>query len=123
MPSPDAIAIAIVAIGNGVAAIIDLKTRRVPNALTAGMAVAGFALAGFAGGPAGLVTALAGCLVGAVLMLPGHVLGGTGAGDVKLLAASGVLLGPALTFRAFLASRLAPLGGPLLLVPRSPRGF
>jgi prepilin peptidase CpaA len=114
VPSPDAIGIAIVAIGNGAAAIIDVRTRRVPNALTAGMAVAGFALAGIAGGRAGLVTALAGCLVGAVLMLPGHVLGGTGAGDVKLLAASGALLGPALTFRAFLATALA--GGVLAVL-------
>jgi len=107
VPNPDAIGIAIVAIGNGAAAIIDLKTRRVPNALTAGMAVAGRALAGIADGRTGLLTALAGCLVGAVLMLPGHVFGGTGAGDVKLLAASGALLGPTLIFRAFLATALA----------------
>ena len=112
--TPDAIGIAIVAMGNATAAIIDLKTRRVPNALTAGMAAAGFALAGVAGGWAGLVTALAGCVVGAALMLPGHVLGGTGAGDVKLLAASGVLLGPAMTVRAFLATALA--GGVLAVI-------
>jgi prepilin peptidase CpaA len=114
VPSSDAIGIAIVAIGNVTAAIIDLRTRRVPNALTAGMAVTGFALAGAAHGRAGLMTALAGCLVGAVLMLPGHVLGGTGAGDVKLLAASGALMGPAMTFRAFLAMALA--GGVLAVV-------
>ncbi len=38
--------------------------------------------------------ALLGCVIGLVLMLPGHVLGATGAGDVKLMAAVGSLLGP-----------------------------
>jgi prepilin peptidase CpaA len=35
-------------------------------------------------------------------MLPGHVFGATGAGDVKLFAAAGALLGPATTVQAFL---------------------
>ena len=35
-------------------------------------------------------------------MLPGHVLGATGAGDVKLMAAVGAIVGPPLVVKAFL---------------------
>jgi prepilin peptidase CpaA len=44
-------------------------------------------------------------------MLPGHVFGATGAGDVKLFAAAGALLGPATTVQAFLYT--AVIGGVL----------
>jgi prepilin peptidase CpaA len=47
-------------------------------------------------------------------MLPGHVFGRTGAGDVKLLAAGGTLLGPAATVTAFLVMAVA--GGVIALV-------
>ncbi len=53
-------------------------------------------------------------------MLPGHVLGATGAGDVKLLAAAGALLGPGLTLRAFVATVIA--GGIIALVVAVHRG-
>ena len=103
----ETIVLAIVAAGTSAAAIIDLKTRRVPNALTMSIAAAGIALAATGFGPVGLGASLAGCVLGAALMLPGHVLGATGAGDVKLLAAAGTLLGPGLTFKAFVATALA----------------
>ena len=51
--------------------------------------------------------ALVGALIGFALMLPGHLLGGTGAGDVKLLAALGTLLGPGGIVMAFLYSAIA----------------
>ena len=43
-----------------------------------------------------------GFVVGLALMLPGHVLGATGAGDVKLMAAIGSLVGPLLVVKAVL---------------------
>jgi prepilin peptidase CpaA len=46
--------------------------------------------------------ALAGFAIGMLLMLPGHVLGRTGGGDVKLLAALGAMLGPHQIVFAFL---------------------
>jgi prepilin peptidase CpaA len=110
----DLIVLGIVAGGTGAAAAIDLRTRRVPNALTLSMTVAGLALAVSGHGRVGLAASLAGCVLGAALMLPGHVLGATGAGDVKLMAASGALLGPSITFRAFVATLIA--GGAVALI-------
>ena len=58
--------------------------------------------------------ALAGLALGFALMLPGHLFGATGAGDVKLFAAMGTLLGPGAIFNAFLYTAIA--GGLLALV-------
>src|SRR5262245_57563347 len=44
-------------------------------------------------------------------MLPGHFFGATGAGDVKLFAAAGALLGPVTTVQAFLYTAI--VGGVL----------
>jgi prepilin peptidase CpaA len=96
-----------IAAGAGAAAIVDLRTRRVPNALTISLAAAGIALAAAGVGRVGMAASIAGCVLGAALMLPGHVLGGTGAGDVKLLAAAGTLMGPSVTLRAFVITCLA----------------
>ena len=113
LPPSDMLALAIVAIGTGTAAVIDLRTRRVPNALTVSLAAVGFGIAAAGLGRVGIGAALLGCLLGLVVMLPGHVFGATGAGDVKLLAAAGVLLGPVDTMYAFLYTAIA--GGVLAL--------
>src|SRR3982750_1448863 len=70
-----------------VATVVDIRTRRIPNAVTATMAGAGigFAASGLSG--LSLGAAALGFAFGLVLMLPGHALGATGAGDVKLMAA------------------------------------
>ncbi len=47
-------------------------------------------------------------------MMPGHALGATGAGDVKLMAAVGAIVGPALVLSAFLFTAIA--GGVLALI-------
>ena len=46
-------------------------------------------------------------MFGFALMLPGHVLGATGAGDVKLMAAVGAIVGPAVVLKAFLFTAVA----------------
>ena len=78
----------------GAAMVSDLRTRRIPNALTFGAAVVAFGYGLFAGGAWGLLTAAGGWLAGAALFFPLFALGGMGAGDVKLLAALGAWLGP-----------------------------
>jgi prepilin peptidase CpaA len=90
-----------------VSAIVDLRIRRVPNPLTFGIAIAGTALAAAHVTQVTLAAALAGLAVGFALMVPGHLVGATGAGDVKLFAALGTLLGPAHIASAFVYTALA----------------
>jgi prepilin peptidase CpaA len=118
--SSDALALVIVVAGAGTAAAIDIRTRRVPNAVTMSLAGVGVLLAATGFGRVGVTAAVAGGLVGLALMLPGHFLGATGAGDVKLLSALGTLLGPATTLWAFLVAMIA--GGILAAVVAAHRG-
>ena len=87
--SPYALALAVALL----AALEDLRSRRVPNRLTLPAMLAGLGLHWAAGGSAGLWFSLAGLLTGFGLLILFYVLGGMGAGDVKLLAAAGALLG------------------------------
>src|SRR5262245_7719465 len=109
----DVIVILTAALGTGAAAVIDLRTRRVPNPLTASFAAVGMALAATGFGRVSVLSALVGGLVGLLFMLPGHLYGATGAGDVKLFAAAGTLLGPEAVVTAFLATAIS--GGLLAL--------
>jgi prepilin peptidase CpaA len=113
-PPSDVLVVAIIAVGMGAAAVIDLRTRRVPNLLTASLAAAGIGIAAAGMGRIGLGASILGCLLGLAFMLPGHIFGATGAGDVKLLAAAGALLGPTDTIYAFLYTAIA--GGVLALL-------
>ena len=111
----------VLVIGAGIAAtVIDIRRRRVPNVLTMGLASVGLvlAMAGVTGVTVG--GALGGLALGLALLLPAHVFGATGAGDVKLLAAFGALLGPGGVFEAFL--RAAILGGVMALAVALWRG-
>lgn len=76
------------------AAVIDWRTRRIPNWLNLITAIVGLGLS-FQGAihvtPA---MALLGLLAGFVLLLPAFALGAMGGGDVKMLAAIGAWTGP-----------------------------
>jgi prepilin peptidase CpaA len=76
------------------AAVCDLSTRRIPNVLTFGAALAALAIRGYADGWSGIGSSCAGWLVGVACFFPFFALGGMGAGDVKLLGALGAWLGP-----------------------------
>jgi prepilin peptidase CpaA len=76
------------------AVVCDVRTRRVPNALTFGAAGLALAYAGVSGGWPALAQSLAGLLIGLALFLPIFALGGMGAGDVKLLGSIGAWVGP-----------------------------
>ena len=107
-------AAALIVVAAGViATVIDIRVRRVPNVLTMSVASIGLLLAMSGRGDISLGDALGGLVIGLALLLPGHVLGATGAGDVKLLAAFGTLLGPAGVAGAFI--RMAIAGGVIAL--------
>ncbi len=118
--SPETLSLAVVLAGTGAGAVIDMRTRRVPNAVTFSLAATGLLMATAGLGPIGPAAALAGCALGLALMLPGYLMGGTGAGDVKLLAAAGTLLGPAMTLWAFAFTLIA--GGAIALLIAAVRG-
>ena len=97
-----------------VAAVWDLKTRRIPNVLTFGGALAAVVVHAYYGGWTGTGWSVAGWLVGIAFFFPLFVLGGMGAGDVKLLAVIGAWLGPGPTVWVALFSAIA--GGVMGLV-------
>jgi prepilin peptidase CpaA len=110
----------VLASGLGAAVVTDVRSRRIPNWLTGSMMVAGFALSfsGLGGVTPGQVAL--GILAGLALMLPGHIIGATGAGDVKLMGAVGAFVGPALALNAFLGTALA--GGVFAVAVAARRG-
>jgi prepilin peptidase CpaA len=116
----DLIVLTTIAAGAIGAAAIDVRTRRVPNALTASLAAAGVAFAVAGIGRLTIAGSIAGIAIGLGLMLPGHLFGATGAGDVKLFAAAGSLLGPGATATAFIYTALA--GGALAIAIACQRG-
>ena len=110
----------VLSLGLAAAVVLDVRTRRIPNWLTAGIASAGFGMAA-GGGHVSLAQASLGTVVGLLLMLPGHVIGATGAGDVKLMAAVGAIVGPGAIVRVFLYSAIA--GGVFALAVALHRGL
>ncbi len=114
LKTSDALALGVTAVVAVAAVTTDLRSRRIPNVLTVLTTVAGIALAAAGGSGISLRASLVGLGLGLVLMLPGHLLGATGAGDVKLLAAFGAVLGPRRILAAFLYTVIA--GGVLAVV-------
>jgi prepilin peptidase CpaA len=110
----------VLALGLTAAVITDVRTRRIPNVLTGALAGAGFGIA-FGGGMVTPAQAALGLLAGLLIMLPGHVIGATGAGDVKLMAAIGTLVGPGLVLYVFLYTAVA--GGLFALAVAARRGI
>jgi prepilin peptidase CpaA len=106
--------------GLSAAVVTDVRSRRIPNWLTVSLATCGLVLSlvGHAVTPG---QAFLGLIAGLALMMPGHVIGATGAGDVKLMAAVGALVGSPLVFWAFLFSAVA--GGVLAIIVAAQRGI
>jgi prepilin peptidase CpaA len=116
----DAIVVAAVAGSGGAGAALDLRTRRLPNWLTLTITGVGINLAAAHLTNVSVAGALGGFVIGLLLMLPGHLIGATGAGDVKFFAAVGTLLGPTGITVAFVYTAI--LGGALALVVAMYRG-
>src|SRR5215472_8664356 len=76
------------------AAWSDLRTRHIPNWIPVAGAALGFGLHVWNDGLVGAFTSLGGAALGLGVFLPLYILGGMGAGDVKLFSAVGALVGP-----------------------------
>ena len=75
------------------AAIYDLRTRRIPNALTVPLLVAGLVWAAWIGGLSGLANAAAACFLLALPFVIMFLYAKGGAGDAKLMGAIGAWRG------------------------------
>lgn len=120
MPPASELVLVVVAAAAGTAAVIDMRTRRIPNAITAGTAALGIALAASGWSGITIASSLLGCLAGLLVMAPGRVLGATGWGDVKLMGAVGAVIGLQRMPAAFISTLIA--GGVLAVVVAIRRG-
>ncbi len=87
----------------------DARNGKIPNALVYPAALAGMTLNLFQSGMTGLLQSIAGIAVGIALLLIPYVMGGMGAGDVKLMGAVGSFIGPKGALAAFVCSAFAGL--------------
>jgi prepilin peptidase CpaA len=101
--------------------LTDLRTRRIPNALTLGAALGAFGYYLVTDGWPGLAWSAAGWAVGLAMFLPFFMLRGIGGGDVKLVAALGAWVGPGAAVWVALFAALA--GGPLALLVAASHGY
>jgi prepilin peptidase CpaA len=89
------------------ATVFDLRQRRIPNALTLPVMAGGMILCTSLNGLDGFMLSAGGLLLGVAFLIPFYMMGGMGAGDVKLMGAVGSILGPQGVFTAFLFSAIA----------------
>ena len=95
------VAIAVLLPGVVLASWIDWRYRKVPNWLNLSLILSGLTAQVIFHGWSGLWMGLLGMLLGFGLLIVPWLMHAMGAGDVKLMAAIGVWLGPLLTLRAF----------------------
>ncbi len=94
----------------------DLLRQRIPNSLNAAALALGVSMTSLSGGWNGFLDSIGGAFVGGAALIPFYLLRGMGAGDVKLMAASGAFLGPTGALLAAAAALVAGLILALLLV-------
>jgi prepilin peptidase CpaA len=102
------------------AAQADVRTRKIPNALTFPALLLGLAMHTSLSGFQGLQSSLAGLAFATAVLLPGWLFRWMGAGDVKLMAAVGAWLAWPQTVIAVLASLV--MGGAISLIVAMRRG-
>src|SRR6266404_7874264 len=95
------------------AAIIDVRERRIPNRLTYAAMIAGSVLQGALHGWRGVLASAGGGLLFGGVFLLFYLVRAMGAGDVKLAAALGSIVGYSATLPVLLATGLA--GGALAI--------
>jgi len=115
MLSPTAIVVELFLVPLAVLIIYyDVRYRRIPNAFVLATLISGLTLNFIMGGLQGGLYSVGGCVLAFILMFMLHVFGAMGAGDVKLFAAVGSVLGAQLVLPTFVVVVLT--GGVLALV-------
>jgi len=94
-----------------VAVLEDLRRRQIPNWLTGAGILVGLVCGAWKSGWTGIGMAALGAATGFLLFLIFYILGGMGAGDIKLMSAFGALLGPS---GSIIAAVIAAIAGALL---------
>lgn len=97
-----------------ISCISDIKSRRILNVVTLPAILIGILFYTITLGYDGFLFSGKGFLVGLGVLLIPYLLGGMGAGDVKLMAAIGALTGKTFTFHAFIFTGI--IGGIIALV-------
>jgi prepilin peptidase CpaA len=94
--------------------LTDVRTRSIPNILSGAAFVAGVIMNLLLSGRWGLVSSLAGAVIGVGVLLGPFALGGIGGGDVKMMGAVGALLGPLSVLHALAVGLM--LGGIVMIL-------
>ena len=103
---------------------VDIRHRRIPNALSAALLLIGILSAGFSRGWAGLADGMLGATLAFAVFLIPYLLGGMGGGDVKLMTGFGALTGAQGVLPALLLVAVAgALTSVLFLIYRWLRGL
>lgn len=92
----------------------DVRYRRIPNPFVLATLISGLTLNLAIGGLNGGLSSIGGCVLAFILMFILHVFGAMGAGDVKLFAAIGSVIGVQIVLPTFVVVVLT--GGLLALV-------
>ena len=104
-----------------IAVINDIRFHKIPNALTYSAMLAAIAWHSMFNGTEGLYFSLGGIGSGIAVLLGFYLMGGMGAGDVKLMGAVGGFLGPKGVLAAFLFTAL--IGGIYALIVLGRGGY
>jgi len=104
-----------------IASVTDLRSHRISNRLTYSTLIFGLVFYSLHSGLSGFLYSLGGLFLGLALLIMFYLVGGMGAGDVKLMAAVGSLLGPQGVFAAFLGTAL--IGGIYALIILAAKGY
>ncbi len=104
-----------------IAVIYDIRFQKIPNLLTYPTMFVAIAYHTMMNGLAGLLFSLEGLGLGIAVLIVFYLMGGMGAGDVKLMGAVGGLLGPKGVFDAFLFTAI--IGGIYSIVILAIHGY
>ena len=107
--SIDAVLIILLACVLIAAAIIDIRVQKIPNLLTYPVMIIALVYHSIMNGFEGLLFGAEGLILGIAIFVLPYLMGGMGAGDVKLMGAVGAVIGPRGVFNASLFTAI--IGG------------